>query len=212
MSVLPSLLEYSPQQLSTKLSLLEHPKVADLTRQGDTLQLHIDYVGEFFAKQRSILSSLSLKTTLAIITNKYANQKLQLTIHLMGELEDIILLEKFFRSYTIQDNWAYVIFVPPKFISTFSFMRGANVEIGVWYDLQEWQSPTDKHTPYLLMTVRAGISGQKLRKQTQHQAIEWVNKYPNYFVVDGGWSITHPDINSHTDIVSHSSFWNTLGS
>lgn len=70
-----------------------------------------------------------------------------------------------------------------------------------------------KQQKVLLMTVFAGISGQKLEKETQKLALEIVQKNLQIdFILDGGWKIedleTVNDLNlKNVSLVSYSSFW-----
>ena len=71
----------------------------------------------------------------------------------------------------------------------------------------------NKKQKVLLMTVFAGISGQKLEEKTQKLALEIVKKNPEIdFILDGGWKIEDLEIIKklnlkNIDLVSYSSFW-----
>lgn len=70
-----------------------------------------------------------------------------------------------------------------------------------------------KQQKVLLMTVFAGISGQKLEKETQELVLEIVQKNLQIdFILDGGWKIEDLEIINelnlkNVDLVSYSSFW-----
>ncbi len=72
---------------------------------------------------------------------------------------------------------------------------------------------TNKKQKVLLMTVFAGISGQKLEEESQKLALEIVKKNPEVdFILDGGWKIEDLEIIKkfnlkNVDLVSYSSFW-----
>lgn len=68
----------------------------------------------------------------------------------------------------------------------------------------------------LLMTVKAGLSGQKMTPETKQKALQTIKNNPSFnFIVDGGWQIEDLAILanlhlSNVDLVSYSSFWQNL--
>ena len=61
----------------------------------------------------------------------------------------------------------------------------------------------------LLMTVKAGSSGQKMTLETKNQVLEIIQKNPKInFILDGGWQLSDLEISpKNADLVSYSSFW-----
>ena len=208
MQILPSLLEYTVESLREKLEILKNNPHFELTRQ-ESLHLHLDFVLTYFARERSVRESLGFESVHNLLTTRFADQSLTLTIHFMGELDDLPGLLDTLRAYPLNPLWNYVFFVPANYRTAFAGLEREHVVVGVWYDLAEWQPPQDPDTPHLLMTVRAGLSGQKLEKPVEELAIEFTRHHENYFVLDGGWSLeTDPSrFNDNVDVVSHSSFW-----
>ena len=208
MQILPSLLEYTSESLQEKLEILKNNPHFELTRQ-ESLHLHLDFVLTYFARERSVRESLGFETVHNLLTTHFTEANLTLTIHFMGELDDLSELLSTLKKYPLNPLWRYVFFVPANYQTAFAELVSENVIVGIWYDLSEWQPPTDPDTPHLLMTVRAGLSGQKLEKPVEELAVEFTRHHENYFVLDGGWGVkTDPDkFKDNVDIVSHSSFW-----
>ena len=211
MQILPSLLEYTTESLREKLEILESDPHFETTRQ-ESLHLHLDFVLTYFARERSIRESLGFEAVHALLTTSFADTALTLTVHFMGELDDLPDLLKELRQYPFNPLWNYIFFVPANYRTAFRELEDENVIVGLWYDLQEWRPPQDPETPLLLMTVKAGLSGQKLTKPVEELAVEFTRHHENYFVLDGGWSVeTDPErFGDNVDIVSHSSFWGQI--
>jgi pentose-5-phosphate-3-epimerase len=212
MQILPSLLEYTVQSLDTKLKLLQNPIVNTITNH-QSLHIHLDVVMKDFAKQRSIMQSLEFDTVHTELMRYYLLQKIELTIHFMGESSDLFELYKTLQSFEFNTNWHYTILVPLSHIVTFKeLLKPKNIEVGVWCDLEKWEVHTEAKT-LLLMTVKAGLSGQKMTPEIKNKAAKFVVANPNHkFILDGGWNIDDTIDASNAMLVSHTSFWNKLNS
>jgi pentose-5-phosphate-3-epimerase len=204
--LLPSLLEYSVESLETKLAQLRDKKMS---------HLHLDFVLPQFAKDRNVMTSLSLETVFSTLQRHSNIQRLDLTIHLMGTIEDLFDAYKFFDTCDFNLHWNYKILVPAKYIRSWRNQiknKQKNIKIGSWYDLGEWDNVdfSAKQTN-LLMTVKAGKSGQKLTPEVREKAQVVARKYPQaHFIVDGGWEWDF-DSKKNMDHVSYSSFWKEIG-
>jgi pentose-5-phosphate-3-epimerase len=204
--LLPSLLEYSVESLETKLAHLRDKKM---------LSLHLDFVLPQFAKDRNVMTSLSLNSVFSILGKTNKNQRLELTIHLMGTIEDLFESYKFFEKYAFNSLWNYKILIPAKYIQSWRNQiknKRKNVQIGAWYDLDELDNIdfSAKQTN-LLMTVKAGKSGQKLTSEIKKKAQLIAQKYPkSHFIFDGGWEWDFVS-KRNVDHVSYSSFWKSIG-
>ncbi len=212
---LPSLLEYSKESLQDKLSLVQTNiskfKTLQQNYQNTTLGFHLDFVLPQFAKDRAVMTSLGLADIFRGLDGNFSSTKLTLSVHLMGALEDLEQAYNFFYNYQFNPNWAYLLLVPENQFLPWQneFNAQDNLQTGIWYDDFEW---ADKQfnlaKNYLLMTVRAGKSGQKLTPEMKDMALSLAKLYPQYnFIVDGGWSIAEENRMSNLDIVSYSSFW-----
>ncbi len=219
--LVPSLLEYSPEALQKKLdTLAEHAEYVATLQSGNSLSLHLDFVLEFFAKDRNTMMSLSLAKTLAVIGNNLKNKPLNLSIHLMGSTEDLLQAYRFFEFYHVPEKWTLTVYVPEKYTSTWrnSALESNSrdrVTIGTWYDLDEWQNLQNLSpitTNFLLMTVMAGKSGQKSDEQTKSQAIILSDLYSEqYFILDGGWKMSESEeVGPNTQIISYTDFWDSI--
>lgn len=209
MIILPSLLEYTREHLNQKTTIVQNVDTKSITHQ-QTLSLHLDFVMENFAKDRKVMESLSFSTMHRHLMEKFKNTKLDLSVHFMGGVEDLTRVYKVLQQTEFNPQWNYLFLVPEKFIKTFSDFKQKNVKIGVWYDLEEWPPKPLPNTTHLLMTVKAGLSGQKLSRETKNKALAYVYKHPNSFILDGGWSIDFQSNRDNLYIVSHSSFWNNI--
>jgi pentose-5-phosphate-3-epimerase len=203
MLILPSLLEYS----TTKL----HDRILCLQRLGKQ-EMHLDIVCQQFAKDRSVMMSLDVGTVLSNLLF-LKGQHIYLTIHLMGDADDLIKSYHFFQNYHFEPNWEYKIFTPLNMDIAFrAFEANSNVAIGSWFDLHEWSINTDfskyKYRDVLLMTVVAGKSGQVLDNQVKNQAFELAIKNPDLqFIFDGGWNANFKTDVINVDLVSYTSYW-----
>jgi pentose-5-phosphate-3-epimerase len=201
--ILPSLLEYSVESLETKLARLQDKKMTSL---------HLDFVLPQFAKDRNVMTSLSLDSVFSPLGKTNKNQRLHLTIHLMGTIEDLFDSYRFFEKYAFNSLWNYKILIPVKYIQSWRNQiknKRKNVQIGAWYDLDEWDNVNfSSRQTNLLMTVKAGKSGQKLTSEIAQKVLLVARKYPHtHFVLDGGWEWDFETQLNNTDHVSYSSFW-----
>jgi pentose-5-phosphate-3-epimerase len=220
--ILPSFLEYSPESLQVKLDkvLNQETNFRLSTNQSKTeyLEFHLDFVMENFAKDRSVLKGLDLETTLTQIENTFPKKNLDLSIHLMGDIQDLFEARKYLEEYSFNQGYNYTVFVPEKFTKEFKKLEKNNVKIGIWYDLGEWSQEKIEANPgikdYLLMTVIAGKSGQKLNDDTKEKVLDLTSKFlDKYFILDGGWSLDDEAANrdkSNLRFVSYSSFWKSF--
>jgi len=227
---LPSVLECSEQVVEKKLEMVieKIETVYSLLKiQKDIpLPFHLDFVLPQFAKDRSVMKSLSPETILGILEKFFSSQRLSLTIHLMGNVQDIFESYKFFNDYSFNPNWQYLIFVDSNYFkswvnSSFANLNLDNLDLGIWYDKGEWENLESFNLNqeleidcqnYLLMTVLAGKSGQKLTPQIKDLALQKTIQNPNKkFILDGGWSVEEEEnISQNTEIVSYTSFWNQI--
>jgi pentose-5-phosphate-3-epimerase len=215
--ILPSLLEYSIEKLEFKINLLKKHKIPISRFQSQkNIAIHLDFVLPQFAKDRAIMCSLGLKSVFDLLLSHYNEEKIDLSIHLMGTLEDLSEAYKFFETYEFKTEWNFLILVPEKYTESWNTnikKTTKNLRIGVWYDLDQWQKKVfEKRTTNLLMTVLAGKSGQKLETTTKELVESLVKSYPDSrFIVDGGWQVDDK-VYINTDVVSYSSFWKSLES
>jgi pentose-5-phosphate-3-epimerase len=214
MKILPSLLEYSEAEIIKKIGLLASKSPAPY-------DLHLDFVFQEFARDRSVMASLTPKTVFTILEIYFAKKKCNLTIHLMGDLSDLEIAWKFFDKYQFNSKWDYLIFVPPNNTNLWSNLssKHKNLKTGIWLDLDKWMnlrttefqeffSQNKEITNYLIMTVMAGKSGQKLLELNKNKAIELVKENPNLnFILDGGWSTNLSYDFNNLSVVSYTDFW-----
>ncbi len=182
-----------------------------LTRQTEPITWHADFVLAQFAQQRQILSSFNLPTYFEIFSKNYPYPA-TFQIHLMGEDEDMEQSLEFFQTQPANKQWQYQIFVRPKDYAywTDQLQPFSHCQLGVWYDLGEWETIEQFDYPLvLLMAVKAGLSGQSLTESVSNLALTKVIKNPKTrLVLDGGWEITNQLPNyPNLCIVSDTSFW-----
>jgi pentose-5-phosphate-3-epimerase len=203
MIILPSLLEYSTAKL--------HERILSLQKM-DKYEMHLDVVSKYFAQDRGIMKSLDEKTILENL-GYLKKQNLYLTIHLMGNTEDLVNSFHFFQNYQFEPNWEYKIFLPVNTELAFkTFENQSNVSIGCWFDRDQWSTSTDLSVlsvrDVLLMTVKAGKSGQELTQKSKFEAFQLAEKFPNIqFIFDGGWNSQFKTDLENVDLVSYTSFW-----
>ncbi len=214
---LPSLLEYSTRELENKLNevKLNQKSFFEITNQKE-INFHLDFVLPDFAESRGVESSLTLEETFKVLEEFFAEERLVLTIHLMGLDKDLENCFEYFKSKNFNSNWTHIVFVGEEYFDKWktdlSCFDLPNFTLGIWKDVDEWDEKSDFSLAknYLLMTVKAGKSGQKLTEDLIERTLEVSKKNQNIdFVVDGGWSV---DFESETkldnlQIVSYSSFW-----
>jgi hypothetical protein len=118
MKILPSTLEYSTQSLEKKLATTaSNPDKFSNLQKSEKVLLHLDIVMSGFAKDRSVMKSLGLETNLDLVAKYFKDQPMELSIHLMGDSQDLSEVQKFLNSYTFKTNWQYIIFIPRKILT-----------------------------------------------------------------------------------------------
>ena len=217
MPFLPSLLEYTPQDLETKLKLICANKESFLTYQKSEdgkIYLHLDFVLPEFALFRNVGHGNIESIVFELIEKYFADDQLYLSIHLMGLEKDLefsfdFLLDKL-SNYVFEYDWVGEIFVSREFMDEFKTIEDcSNFKIGEWLDLGQWNKETvfETNQNYLLMTVVAGKSGQKLLEKDKNLMFEITNNNPeSNFTADGGWNL-ESESKENLKIVSYSSFW-----
>ena len=221
MPFLPSLLEYSPLELETKLKLICKDKLKfkefQKSEDGKTY-LHLDFVLPEFALSRNVEHGNLESTVFELLEKYFGDDELHLSIHLMGLRKDLeysfdFLLDKL-SNYVFEYDWVGEIFVPAEYVEEFKTIEEcSNFEVGQWLDLGEWNGETkfESEHNYLLMTVVAGKSGQKLSEENKDLTFKIANENPeSNFNVDGGWSL-EIEPKDNLQIVSYSSFWKGFG-
>jgi hypothetical protein len=203
MPILPGFLEHSEKTFLDKLKILATQNFFDQ-------EIHLDVVYPQFAKDRNVLSSLNLTSQVKII-NKYITERgvdkyPRLSIHLMGELEDdsqissdLIFIEKNYKSELISEIFLPNFKILPK-------IENNKQIFAYWYDLDSWpKCVIDKG---LIMTVKAGKSGQILEEETKHRVFIMNSYKEGKLLFDGGWKISDLDLTSNSiRLVSNSDFW-----
>lgn len=212
--ITPSLLEYSIPDLVKRLNYLQSNMSQCMHyAHQDILTLHIDCVCKRFAQDKHALMSNSLQTTLDTIAERFSLDRLHLSIHLMGDTEDLMELYAFLNTYQTLPMWSYTIFIPEEFYISWSQQFNSDtMTIGIWYDLNMWTTQVFAPTiNYLLMTVPAGKSGQKALLTDKNKALNIARTNPqSRFIVDGGWNIDEDPLLDNLQVVSYSSFWSHI--
>jgi pentose-5-phosphate-3-epimerase len=213
MIILPSLLEYSQESLISRLdSIFENTEsFKQITKQtnSNAYSLHLDFVLPQFAKDRSVMTSMSLDSVFTTLRH-FSNKPFHFSIHVMGSVEDLLEAYTFFQTFTWTGPWKITVFVPEKYYTNWhATIAKENLTIGIWYDVNEWESKRLKpDISYLLMTVIAGKSGQKLTPEMRVKALKKVRNNPrSRFILDGGWGIDEKEAATNLEIVSYTSFW-----
>lgn len=217
MKFIPSLLEYSKERLIQKLDLVANNLAIfkKLQHTGDLISFHLDFVLPQFAKDRKVMTSLGLSTVLELLEKYFKDTKLDLSVHFMGTLEDLYEVNDFLKDQSFNSNWKYTFYVPANFTTTFAYHAQifSNVEIGIWFDKDNWdlktiKDNTDNTTKFLLMTVVAGKSGQKLEQAEIDKIDQICRQLPScHFLADGGWSVDSKLELDNLEIISYTSFW-----
>ena len=236
--ILPSLLEYSQNDLKKRIEtikkLLENDNLYELIKVGEkskpkTLNLHLDFVLKQFAKDRvPILSSLSMITVFELLNQEFSQYKLNLSIHLMGAIEDLSLAWEFFKAYQKPKNWQITLFLPINHALRWK-TEFKQYKIGVWLDLNDWfENVTSKPktidlnniSNVLIMTVVAGKSGQSLTQEVQNSLKDFINYQSDEkikFIADGGWNqekakifLKSFDKSPKIDFVAYVGFWGKI--
>jgi pentose-5-phosphate-3-epimerase len=237
--ILPSLLEYSQNDLKNRIqslkkldlddSLFDLIKVHEKSK-SKRLNLHLDFVLKQFAKDRvPILSSLSLVTVFEILDQEFSDQKLNLSVHLMGAIEDLTFAWEFFKKYKKPKDWKITLFLPQNHALRWK-SEFKKYKIGVWLDLHDWLDIKELKsksvdlggiTNVLIMTVVAGKSGQSLTEEVQKNLKDLIDnlceqnlEQKKYIIVDGGWNQEKAKIalksfnkSAKVDFVAYGGFW-----
>jgi hypothetical protein len=217
MPYLPSLLEYDASKLDSTLKIISKNLEALQSFQkspDETVYLHLDFVLPMFAKSRGVESSIDVETNLDLIEKHLDLEKVDLTIHLMGIDEDFdvidLLIERLSNYVFDRPDWSGIVFVPTSELEDFEVIEiCSNLKVGTWIDYGEYNIETkfEESKNYLLMTVKAGKSGQKLTEEGIKNVYQISENNPkSNFVADGGWKI-ESELKNNLDIVSYTSFW-----
>jgi hypothetical protein len=197
MKLYPSLLEYSNAKTLQKLQIIKTKKEK---------YLHIDYISKQFARDRGTMQTISLTNYISIIAATI-DYPIDITIHLMVELEDIndiIAQINQIKSF----NGDCIIYVPWKLKNSFKQFEVLS-KLGSWYDLGEWDLDTNFDQNNLLMLVKAGKSGEANTPQIVDMAEDIARSNPDKkFLFDGGLKIDYSSQYNNIDFVSYSSYWN----
>jgi hypothetical protein len=245
MPFLPSLLEYTPAELQAKLELIQKNPAAFQQIQKATdgkIYLHLDFVLPEFAAQRNVLPGNGPKVVFDLISKYFGDQAVVCNSHFMGSANDTAEVLEFFQSYSWNPNWEYILYVGPEFVVNFNLFKNSNtrdrhlvqserssvagknipkslsLKIGAWLDLDQYDIKTKfGYQDYLLMTVFAGKSGQKLTPEVRSNCLKVVEDNPYIkFTIDGGWAVLdelselNTDQKNKLNVVSYSSFWKEL--
>jgi len=191
--------------------LSDTERFKQITKQVPPFVWHADFVLPNFAKARNIEPSFDLQTYFDIFTQNYPNSA-TFQVHLMGEDVDLQESLSYFQSRHLNPNWNYQILVRPQNFELWQSIFGVhkNVQIGVWYDLGQWENiEVFDFNLVLLMTVLAGQSGQSLTEKTVNTALNKLDKnYNTFFIFDGGWPVDSQFDHKNLNIVSDTAFWN----
>jgi hypothetical protein len=247
MPFLPSLLEYSLLDLQNKLELIKNnlAQVQFIQKSPDgKIYLHLDFVLPEFAASRSVQPGNDPKIVFDLINKYFKDQKIVCNCHFMGTKGDVDIVIKFFETYNWNPNWEYILFVGQEFVTEFEELTlpldkkeskqdslatyysnglvakptGVSIKIGTWLDFDQYSLQTNfEERDYLLMTVVAGKSGQKLTKEVRLNTLQLIqNNSDTNFTIDGGWAVTDilieltDEQKNNLNVVSYSSFWKEL--
>jgi hypothetical protein len=213
LKVQPSLLEYSTESLNKKINIIiNNPEFLKLSRQS-IIHLHLDLVMKYFARERSVLASLSLESLVAALLANFPDDKLSLSVHCMGLSDDLQEFYKYLATLKLPDNWSILVYLPVNYATSWQdLFSKSKIKIGAWLDVDELVNfQIQKNiNDYLLLTVKAGKAGQAKTSKADKLAREIVAKYPNkHFLLDGGWKLGSKGP-SNSEMVSYGSFWSKL--
>jgi hypothetical protein len=125
----------------------------------------------------------------------------------MQENEDILEALEFLNNYQFNPNWEYQFFVSQRHYKIFKFLNNQQSSVGIWLDKHEICKLETEN--YLLMSVFAGKSGQKLELEIKTKLLKIVAQNPKKnYILDGGFEVekNYPNL-QNLQIVSYSSFW-----
>jgi pentose-5-phosphate-3-epimerase len=217
MPFLPSLLEYEVTALEKRLiTLKKNQSLVQKIQQSEILTLHLDFVCPEFAKNREVKASLTPEEVWNLLDKHFDEESLNLSIHFMAtdnDFDNLIddLIPKM-SNLAFEQDWSGKVFVNKNQMEDLEFLSEiSNFELGEWFDFGEWGNiKFEPAQSYLLMTVLAGKSGQKLDEKTKNTVLEIAKaNIDSHFTFDGGWNLDNTLL-SNLDIVSYSSFWQSL--
>jgi hypothetical protein len=213
LKVQPSLLEYSIESLNKKISIVKNnPEFLNLSRQS-IIHLHLDLVMKYFARERSVLASLSLESLVAGLFANFHNERLSLSVHCMGLSDDLQEFYKYLATLKLPENWSILVYLPVNYATSWQdLFSKSKIKIGAWFDMNELVNfqIQENIDDYLLLTVKAGKAGQVKTRKADKLAREIVEKYPNKnFLLDGGWKLGSKGLDN-CQMVSYGSFWSKL--
>lgn len=235
---LPSLLEYSELSLVKKIKFINQNLEAykQASFQDKSLFLHLDCVEKNFAIERKIMQSLSFLTVLTSILDNNLND-FNLSCHFMQSNLDFKNLWSYldFIKANILSlknlNIKFIFYVDQNYYKAVKnyikkLSLNSCIKLGIWLDLDFWTdderlNSIDKKLfkeakYYLLMSVKAGLSGQSLIPET-------ISKYKQIctifskkdILMDGGINFTNYllfDTKNNINFVSYKAFWSQFQS
>ena len=219
MPILPSTLEYSITNFQKKIDLIINglDRYLELSHQ-EVLELHVDLVYPFFARENSVMSSISLIDNLRIIYDmvEKLQQKCFLTIHFMGLLDDVILFNRHLEKIKKHKLINMELYIPLN-LNQKMFINSLDLPIYYWYDIDQYSKITTKdQSKKLLMTVKAGKSGQVIKEESYNKTLKIIEDCGvSNIIIDGGLKIKDylkylSDNKQDLRMVSYSSFWNNF--
>jgi hypothetical protein len=122
MPFLPSLLEYTPQDLESRLRLIQsHISEFHSIQQAvdGKIHLHLDFVLPEFAAERDVQPGNSPAIVFGLIHQYFHDQKVVCNSHFMGSSKDTQEVLEFFQAYQWNPNWEYILYVGKEFVSDF---------------------------------------------------------------------------------------------
>ena len=219
MPILPSTLEYSITNFQKKIDLIINglDRYLELSHQ-EVLELHVDLVYPFFARENSVMSSISLIDNLRIIYDmvEKLQQKCFLTIHFMGLLDDVILFNRHLEKIKKHKLINMELYIPLN-LNQKMFINSLDLPIYYWYDIDQYSKINTKdQSKKLLMTVKAGKSGQVIKEESYNKTLKIIEDCGvSNIIIDGGLKIKDylkylSDNKQDLRMVSYSSFWNNF--
>ena len=211
-SVLTSLYrttDYSPAGVTEDITTITNyfELYSELTK-NDHLALHLDVCLPNFVAENKIETYIApvdyfrgIEEGLTYYRNNFET-RIELNIHFMGLSDDYEMAEDFIANYTFGSDVDWVYYIENS--SHFSDER-----VGSWYDDYQWGPGIKlKEKNVLLMSVKAGNSGQRKTKKTEQKMLKVAAENPTTnFVFDGGWGVDFETELKNVKVVSYGSFW-----
>jgi hypothetical protein len=122
MPFLPSLLEYTPQDLESRLKLIQShmSEFQSIQRAVDgKIHLHLDFVLPEFAAERNVQPGNNPEIVFGLIHKYFHDQKIVCNSHFMGSAKDTNEVLEFFQTYQWNPNWEYILYVGKEFVEAF---------------------------------------------------------------------------------------------